>query len=62
MLNIFNATESAPSERAVTTPKSSEMASVEGGERMAWFESPLMFIGVVTALLVVVHFVERKLD
>lgn len=59
MLNIFNNTESVPSAKAVETPNSAEVASVDA-ERMAWYESPLMFIGTITALLVVTHFVERK--
>lgn len=59
MLNIFNKTDYAPSEKATETPNSAEVASVDGN-RVAWYESPLMFIGVITALLVIVHFVERK--
>ena len=28
----------------------------------AWYNSPLMFIGVVVSVLVIVRFVERKVD
>ena len=61
MLNIFNPTTELVSEKAKETPKSSEVASVEGN-RLKWYESPLAFIGVITALLVVIHFVERKVS
>lgn len=60
MQNIFNNVPNAPvSTAAVEAPKTSEQASVEGN-RLKWFETPLTFILVVTSLLVVVHFVERK--
>lgn len=59
MLNIFNPTDNAPTTKSIETPNSGEEASVEGN-RLAWYESPLMFIGVIVSLLVVVNIVERK--
>lgn len=61
MINPFTPTAAAQSMvgSAATQPGVDERSSVVQ-TRLKWFESPLMFIGVIVAALVLTAYVESK--
>jgi hypothetical protein len=60
--NLFNATGQGILGSVAATEQDKTANEVTPVKAAAWYNSPLMFIGVVVSLLVIVRFVERKVD